>query len=81
MGIKKDELVNGCFAKAADDEPLFVLRATDKLAPALVREWARQFAVSEMVRVNGNSFFQRKYREALALADAMEAWPNRKMPD
>ena len=67
--------------EAADDEPLFVLRATDKLAPALVRLWAQQFAVHSMASINGSSFFQNKYQEAMALADAMEAWPNRKFPD
>ena len=40
---KRDELANpnSCFNKAADDEPIFVLRANDRLAPAAVFEWAR----------------------------------------
>lgn len=30
-----------CYDKAAPDEPLFVLRAHDRLAPQIVLEWAR----------------------------------------
>jgi len=77
--IKRLEAKIGCFAKAGDDEPVFVLRATDKLAPALVREWARQFAVHYIGY--DRSHWEGKYTEALNLAEAMEAWPNRKMPD
>lgn len=80
MGLKKQELIDGCFAKAADDEPIFVLRGQDKLAPELVREWARRFATHHLYMQQG-TYWNKKYREAMALADAMEAWPNRKMPD
>lgn len=77
MGLKKQELIDGCFAKAGEDEPLFVLRATDTLAPGVIREWARQYALKK-----GNlGIHEPKYKSALALADAMEAWPRRKMPD
>jgi len=43
--IKRNELANpnSCLNKAADDEPLFVFRANDPLAPQLVREWADQY--------------------------------------
>ena len=81
MAIKKQELIDGCFAKAGDDEPLFVLRATDKLAPALVREWARQFATHCQVGFRLKEEWHSKYKAALDVADAMEAWPQRKMPD
>lgn len=81
MGLKKQELIDGCFAKAADDEPIFVLRATDKFAPAIVREWARQFATGQFFSLKASDYWMVKYREAIDLADAMETWPNRKMPD
>lgn len=74
MAIKSIEAVSGCFAGAADDEPLFVLRAQDLLAAAIVREWAEQ--AHHTGRVS-----RQKINEALALADQMEAWPNRKYPD
>jgi hypothetical protein len=45
MTTKKEELregSNGCFARALDDEPMFVLLARDDRAPERVREWATQ---------------------------------------
>jgi cob(I)alamin adenosyltransferase len=71
--LKRDELEAGCIAKAADDEPVFVLRAQDKLAPDLVRAWARE--------AERNGCPIDKCVEAMKLAEAMEAWPNRKYPD
>lgn len=63
----------GCLGKAADDEPVFILRGQDKLAPALVRWWAAE------ARKRGLS--DEKVKDALTLAAAMEAWPTRKYPD
>lgn len=62
-----------CLIKAADDEPIFVLRAQDMLAPESVREWANRALKCGLPHA--------KYEEALALAAKMEQWPNRKMPD
>jgi hypothetical protein len=73
LAIKTEELKSGCISKAADNEPLFVLRAQDMLAPELVREWA--------VRAAEHECSVAKVNEAFALADKMEAWPNRKFPD
>lgn len=84
MGIKSQEIVDGCFAKAAMDEPLFVLRATDKSSPAFVRQWAEKFRQHHLKA--GTSGFDlakaiAKHTEALQVADAMEAWPIRKQAD
>lgn len=62
-----------CLLKAADDEPIFVLRAQDKLAPEIVRAWA-------WVAKN-NGLPLEKYQEAVELAEQMERWPTRKYPD
>ncbi|MGH8639135.1 MAG: hypothetical protein ACREUZ_18525 [Burkholderiales bacterium] len=59
--------------KARDDEPIFVLRAQDLLAPATVRHWAEDAEKAGCVAA--------RVREARDLADAMERWPGRKMPD
>lgn len=72
MATKAQELIDGCFSRAKDDEPLFVLRASDQLAPYFVREWAF------MAERHGAS--REKISEALACAREMEKWPNRKMP-
>ncbi len=65
---------DSCLAKAADNEPIFTLRAQDRFAPALVRAWAHQAAM-----FLGND--SPKVKEAIACADAMERWPTRKYPD
>ena len=37
--IKRLELIGpSCLTSAADDEPIFVLKSTDELAPSIVRE-------------------------------------------
>jgi hypothetical protein len=71
--IKELEKVSGCFSKAADNEPLFVLRAQDKLAPVIVRIWA------ELAAANGVGL--EKVHEAKRLAYEMEQWPARRLPD
>lgn len=76
MGTKAQELESGCFAKAADDEPLFVLRAQDAIAPHIVRTWAQG---ARAAGVN-----EAKVVEAEQLAARMEQWQNenrRKIPD
>ena len=39
MGTKANPGQFDCYAAAADDEPLFVLRANDPLAPSLLRRF------------------------------------------
>jgi hypothetical protein len=62
-----------CLLKVADDEPIFVLRAQDKLAPTLVRHWANL----SMRAGEGLGPSALKVVEALGLADAMEVWQRR----
>lgn len=71
--IKSDELVSGCIAKAADNEPVFVLRAQDKLAPMLVKLWA------DLAESRGAP--AKKVADARFLAEMMHHWPKRKYPD
>jgi hypothetical protein len=75
--IKCDELSNpkSCINRAADDEPVFVLRAHDPCAPEIVREWADAYATRK--EENGgvmNDEQRAKYQEARALATQMEVW-------
>lgn len=73
MGTKLNEMRNGCFAKALDDEPMFVLLARDPAAPALVREWAGQRrAAIELGRRPSSDLAQ--VEEAEQCATNMEAW-------
>jgi hypothetical protein len=54
----------GCLGKAAPDEPLFILRAQDRLAPIVVQLWA------QMADLVGSP----KSLEAAGLAAAMLRW-------
>lgn len=67
---------DSCLKKGAPDEPIFVLRAQDKLAPNLVRMWAASAASQ------GTPY--EKTREGRELADRMEQWQaehGSKVPD
>jgi len=61
-----------CYDKAGLDEPLFVLRAQDRLAADLVREWAdkaeRGGTKPEIVA------------DARLVAEEMDSWPFHKHP-
>ena len=63
----------GALGKAADDEPVFVLRAQDIHAPDLVEKWA--------IWCRAHQAPNDKLREAHGIADAMRAWPGRRQPD
>lgn len=39
MGTKSNPGEFDCYAKAADDEPIFTLRSKDPLAPIFIRMW------------------------------------------
>ena len=71
--LKKLELftATSCLNKAASDEPVFVLRAKDKLAPMTVRHWATMAEGRQEPA---------KLAEALQLADQMEAWRAQNFP-
>lgn len=78
MAIAKVERINaargkGPLGKAADQEPVFILRAQDLLASEVVRFWADRALVSGCLLS--------KVQEAYDLAVKMEQWPNRKVPD
>lgn len=62
-----------CLQKVGDDEPIFVLRAQDKCAADIVRIWAMY------ARMAGAPL--EKVKEAFDCADAMAAWPVKKVPD
>lgn len=67
-----------CLAKADDDEPLFVLRAQDEMAPLIVERWAN------LAQANGASV--NKCHNARKIAAQMRDWqrehPDRvKLPD
>ena len=73
--IKRDELKGpSCLTNAADDEPLFVLRANDELAPAIVVSWANRYLAAKggLGKMSPAQF--EKWCEAHALAESMLQW-------
>lgn len=65
---KTDEISNpnSCLNRAADNEPLFVLRGKDITAPDTIRDWAER-----RVNAGKNERSDPQIQEALALADQM----------
>ena len=82
------KLTNKCLEKAADDEPIFVLRAQDIIASSTVKYWALALhlaicnkGLKGRARHKISECSQPKIKEALELATKMEQWPNKKIPD
>lgn len=68
--IDEIEQPASCLNKARAEEPLFVLRAKDPLAPAVVRTWANNAEAT-------GAHEPEKIAEARALADAMDEYRKR----
>lgn len=91
MGTKAQILAGeeACVSNAHMNEPLFVLRGTDPRAPALVRDWARQYHAAKIADrqppLNGSQLEMdtymteqarrmAKHGEAVRWADRMDAY-------
>ena len=90
MGTARDEIAaakarKGCLGKAAPDEPVFILRARDVLAPNAVERWADELQMAMSSQgATSPARDTAKIREARALAHQMRAWQalhGSKLPD
>lgn len=71
-----------CLAKVKDDEPIFVLRGQDILAAETVRSWAENLCGFHHGAQHHYASCQLpKVKDALQIAQAMDRWPDRKVPD
>lgn len=74
--MNKAQTIKGpsCLTKAADDEPLFTLRANDPDAAWLVRCWAEAYVKRKggMARMTKQQLF--KYNDAQWVAADMDHW-------
>lgn len=66
-------LSEGPLGKAADDEPVFILRGQDMIAADAVDWWANH---ASLLGAHPD-----KVREARDIAEEMRAWPKQKLPD
>ena len=74
---KKEELQTrgSCINKAADDEPVFVLRAQDRFAALTVRFWATMLCAARIGRTYSmDPERTHKETEAFQIADQMDSW-------
>ena len=81
MATKNDPGEFDCYGAAEPDEPLFILRANDPLAPGIVRQWANRYHEQRRVerRILGaasqdTAKVRRKIEEAQRCARTMTAW-------
>lgn len=72
MGTKNKPGKYDCYDKLGPDEPFFVLRAQDQLAPPLIDLWC------DKALIGGAS--ADKIKEARALAQEMRGWKGRRKP-
>lgn len=74
-----------CLLKAEKNEPIFVLRGQDALAPDQVDMWISDYR-TYVLGPNGKDVplgegVDEKVEAAMKCAAEMRAWPTRKMPD
>lgn len=85
MGTKNNPGEYDCYVNASPDEPLFVLRSTDPVAPLLVAIWAalreNNEEAADMFLSDAKNITHRRGRridkksaEAFKCADAMRAY-------
>ena len=74
--LKRDEIATqtSCLNRAADDEPVFVLRANDEHAPAMVAKWARDYLEAKGGWAKADTRQRIKYTEAMDIASHMRIW-------
>jgi hypothetical protein len=78
MGTKTNPGKYDCLDKLDPDEPFFVLRAQDRFAPMIVRQWAELVLAAREAQGLPPS---EKLIEAYRCANAMQNWGRRKVPD
>ena len=75
MATKNNPGAYDCYAAVEPDEPYFLVRANDPLAPGMVRGWAIQRVHQIMQGIKPNTPEQwDKVSEALRCASEMEVW-------
>jgi hypothetical protein len=76
----------GCLGKAFDNEPVFVLRGQDQMAPSLIESWADrlQETMHIVIAAEMQGRMLMKIEEARAVARDMRRWQqlnHSKVPD
>jgi hypothetical protein len=73
--------VNSCWNRAENNEPVFVLRSSDRLAPDVIVMWANKYVESKGGWLRMSPAQQAKFCDALATAAAMRNWREKEFID
>lgn len=73
--LKRDEIAdpNSAWNRAADDEPLFIVRGTDPLAPKLIEDWSARSVIDALHE-------DAKIKAAFRFAQYVRQWFRLKFP-
>lgn len=71
---------NSCWNKAANNEPVFVLRAHDPLAAELVVMWAARYKLAKGDWLRMTVEQRQKFNDALQVAREMQQWQDEDIP-
>lgn len=73
--LKRDVLKGpSCLTRAADDEPIFVLRANDEVSVVAIRVWAEAYMLTKGGWGNMSAKQQSKYLDAMSCVRRMDEW-------
>lgn len=83
MSTKAENILdpNSCWNRAENDEPVFVLRANDDVAPANIILWAQQYMSSKGGYYRMTPAQVAKYNDAMNTAQAMKEWRAAKLKE
>lgn len=83
MATKSENILDpqSCWNRAEDGEPVFILRANDFEAPAVVISWAQRYLIRKNGWANMTLTQREKYAQALAVARDMRDWRAKKDED
>jgi hypothetical protein len=65
---------NSYWNRAIQNEPIFILRSSDRIAPALIREWALSYKERKKNDGTYEGRERQKYLDALKCAEEMDAY-------
>lgn len=83
MATKRENLLNpnSCWNKAELDEPVFILRSTDFIAPTIVTLWTVQYVSDKGGWLRMTDAQKQKFEDALRVAEAMRNYKKNLIDD
>lgn len=79
--MTKQECIENVLPEIPEDEPIFVLRASDRFAGQVVREWADLVEATAYREAELTGRRQQIVATARRVALAMDKWPTKRLPE